>query len=65
MPAYRATVRWMSDRQRYHVEDVEAPDFATALDRIRGVLPPEVAAGADLLELRRQAAPDEREHAVG
>ena len=63
MPSYRATVRWISDRQHYHVEDLEAPDLVTALERLRAALPDDVAAGADLLELRRQAAPDEREHA--
>ena len=65
MPAYRATVRWSSDRQRYHIEDVDAPDFITALEQVRAALPADVAAGADLLELRRQPAPDEREHSAG
>lgn len=61
MPSWRGTVRWTSDRQRYHMADVEAPDLLSAMARLREVVPPDVAAGADLLELRRQAAPDERE----
>ena len=61
MPNWRGTVRWTSDRQRYHMEDVEAPDLVSAMERLRAAIPAEVAVGADLLELRRQAAADERE----
>ena len=65
MPSFRATVRWNTDRQRYHVEDVDAPDLATALELVRQALPEEVGAHADLLELRVQRAPQEREHTPG
>ena len=62
MTSWRATLRWTSDRQRYHVEDVEAPDFMAALAMVRAAIPADVAAGADLLELRRQTTPEQREH---
>ena len=52
MPSFRATIRWKSDRQHYHVEDVEADDLAGALDALRERLPADIAARADLLELR-------------
>jgi hypothetical protein len=54
LPAFRATLRWTSDRQRYHVEDIDAPDLATALEQLRARLPAEIGERADLLELRRQ-----------
>lgn len=61
MASWRGTVRWTSDRQRYHMADVEAPDLVSAMERLRETIPADVAAGADLLELRRQAVADERE----
>ena len=54
MPAFRATVRWVTDRQRYHMEDIDAPDIAAALAQLHERLPADVARHADLLELRRQ-----------
>lgn len=65
MTYYRVTVRWATDRQRYHIEDVEAADLHGALDRLRLTLPPEVAAHADLLELRIQPRSEEPERADG
>ena len=61
MPSYRATVRWLADRQHYHVEDVEAPDLLTALERLSAAIPGEVAAAADLLEVRVRIQAEERE----
>ena len=54
LPTFRATLRWTSDRPRYHVEDVEADDLASALEQLRALLPAEIGERADLLELRRQ-----------
>jgi hypothetical protein len=61
MPSYRATVRWLADRQHYHVEDLDAPDLFTALERLRAAIPDEVAAAADLLEVRARIKAEERE----
>ena len=61
MTSFRATVRWTTDRQRYHVEDIDAPDLAAALDLLGARLPREVGEHADLVELRRQRDPDARE----
>lgn len=60
--SFRATIRWVTDRQRYHVEDIEADDFAAALAQLGARLPSDVARHADLLELRRQSTPDERRY---
>jgi hypothetical protein len=60
LPSFRATVRWVTDRQRYHVEDVEADDLAAALTQLHGRLPADVVQHADLLELRRHQGQDER-----
>lgn len=65
MSSFRATIRWATDRQRYHIEDLEAPDLLSALERLRTAIPAEVAAHADLLELRIQPRPEERERADG
>lgn len=62
MPSFRATVRWLSDGQRYHVEDIEAGDLAEALERLRAAMPADVAARADLVEIRRQTRAEEREY---
>lgn len=61
MSSYRATIRWSSDRQRYHMEDLDAPDLLTALERLAATLPAEVAQAADLLEVRLQSRPEDRE----
>ena len=63
MPAFRATIRWTSDRPRYHVEDIDARDLAHALELLGARIPLEVGAHADLVELRRQPDPDGREYA--
>ena len=65
MPSFRATVRWTSDRPRYHVDDLDAPDLAAALAQLSAVLPHEVGTHADLLELRVQRRPEDREHTPG
>jgi len=60
--SFRATVRWRTDRQRYHVEDIEADDLGAALAELQARLPAEVARHADLLELRVQRDPAAREY---
>ena len=61
MPSFRATIRWTSDRQRYHVEDIDADDLPAALELLRARMPEEVGVHADLVELRRQRDPEARE----
>ena len=65
MPSFRATVRWSTDRQHYHVEDIEAPDLAAALELLGARLPHEIGARADLVELRLQPDPEAREFGPG
>ena len=65
MPSFRATIRWTLDRQRYHVEDIDAPDLAAALELLRARIPREVGEHADLVELRRQREPEARELGPG
>lgn len=60
VPSYRATIRYRTDRQRYHMEDVDAPDLRAALSALMSRFPDELAASADLLEIRRQLDDDER-----
>jgi len=63
MTRFRATLRYLDDagRQRYHVDDVSA---ATLPDALRALIErlPDTAGAADLLEVRRQAEPDQREY---
>lgn len=62
---FRLTVRWGSPGTRYHVEEVEAPDLRAALLEAAERLPPEVAATADLAELRPGVDPEAREYLEG
>lgn len=62
MPIWRVTIRH-GRPQRYHVEDVEAPDLAAVLRAAA-----ELAAGApdaDLAELRLAADPESRDYTPG
>jgi hypothetical protein len=57
---YRITVRYGGRRQRYHTYDVEADDIRGALGAASTGMPDEVAAQADLVELRITVDPAER-----
>ncbi len=61
MPTFRVTVRHGQPRYRYHVEDIEAPDMGDALAAAARRLPPDVAAAADVAEVRRLVEPEQRE----
>jgi hypothetical protein len=63
MPSYRVTIRYGAPRARYEILDVDAPDLPAALIASAERLTPEVAATAELAEIRRQADPDAREYA--
>jgi hypothetical protein len=61
MAHYRVTIRFGSPRQQYHVMDLSANSLREAM-RMAAEQYPEAAAGdADLVEIRRQVDPDERE----
>ncbi len=62
MPSYRVTVRHGGERPRYEMIDLEADDLRGALRTAADRLGDEVAATAELAEVRRQADPDEREY---
>lgn len=57
---FRFTVRYGVRSHRYHTMDVEASDVAAALREAADALPPEVAAEADLVEMRVATPPDDR-----
>lgn len=62
MPSYRATFRYGGSRPRYEMLDLEARDLRTALRAAADRLSDEVAATAELVEIRRQTDPAEREY---
>lgn len=62
MHHYRVTIRFGAPRARYEMLDVEAEDLRGALREAASRIPEEVAATAELAEVRRQAAPDQREY---
>lgn len=62
MPSYRATFRYGGSRPRYEMLDVEADDLRAALTIAAERLSDEVAETAELVEIRRQADPDDREY---
>ncbi len=61
MPHYRVTIRFGAPQARYEVLDFEAGDLRTALREAASRLAEEVAATAELAELRVQRPPDARE----
>ncbi len=65
MPTYRVTVRYGVGRYHYHVDDIDAPELATALARAAERMPPDVIASGELAEVRRLVDPDAREMAPG
>ncbi len=61
---FQATIRYGTRYQRYHTVVVEADDVREALRLSASEMPDEVAAQADLVELRVAPDPDAR-HYVG
>jgi hypothetical protein len=61
VPSYRITLRYGAPSVRYEMLDVEAPDLRAALRLAAERMGDEVAATAELAEIRRQVVPDERE----
>lgn len=62
MHHYRVTIRFGAPRARYEMLDVEADDLRGALREAASKVPDEVAATAELAEVRRKTRPDEREY---
>lgn len=65
MALFRVTIRYGEPRQRYEMLDIEADDVTDALRRLAASFPADAAATADLVEVRRQTAPDERAYTPG
>ncbi len=59
MPRFRATLRYGAPHT-YHVVDVEADSLRAALREIAERFPRDADLSADLLEVRKQTAPDQR-----
>lgn len=62
MPNYRATFRYGGERPRYDMLDIDAETLRDALIAAAERVSEEVSATAELVEIRRQADPDEREY---
>jgi len=65
MAFFRVTIRYGSPRQRYEMLDIEAGSVVEALTRLAERFPSAARATGDLVEIRRQPAPDEREYTPG
>lgn len=59
---FQVTVRYGAEYQRYHTLDVSGDDVREALREAAGALPDEVAAQADLVEMRPAVDPDARRY---
>lgn len=59
---FSITVRYGGRRQRYHTFLVQADDARGALEAAARALPDEVAAEADLVEVRIAVDPDARSY---
>ncbi|HSJ05869.1 MAG TPA: hypothetical protein VK936_04145 [Longimicrobiales bacterium] len=63
MPLYRVTIRFGSPKQQYHVDDLTANSLREALRMAVERFPEAASDAADLVEIREQVDPDEREFA--
>lgn len=61
MTQYRVTIRFGSPRQQYHVMDLTANSLREAMRMATEEFPEAALQDADLMEIRRQMQPDERE----
>ena len=62
MPHYRVTFRYGGARSLYEVLDIEAADLRGAMRSAADSVSEEVSSTAELVEVRVQADPDEREY---
>lgn len=65
MPSYRVTFRYGAPRALYDVLDIHAPDLRAAMRAAADQVRDEVAESAELVEVRAQADPEEREFTPG
>jgi hypothetical protein len=65
MPLYRVTIRFGSPKQQYHVLDLTANSLREAMRMAAEEYPAAAAEHADLVEIRRQVDPDDREMGPG
>lgn len=61
MADYRITIRFGSGPPRYEILDLSAPDLRAALTEAAGRIDDEMAATADLAEIRVHMSPDHRQ----
>lgn len=59
---FQMTIRYGTQRQRYHTLEVQASDVREALLAGADAVPEEVLPEADLVEIRVAPKPDEREY---
>jgi hypothetical protein len=62
MPSYRVTFRYGAPRARYEVLDVDAEDLRGAMREAADRVTDAVAASAELVEVRAQTDPEDREY---
>ena len=62
MPSYRATFRYGGSRPQYEVLDIEAADLRAAMAEAAERVGDDIVATAELVEIRLQTDPEEREY---
>lgn len=65
MPHYRVTIRFGGARQRYEMLDLTAASLREAMHMAADRYPDAATDDADLVEIRRQKQPEERELTPG
>lgn len=65
MPSYRVTFRYGAPRALYDVLDIEADDLRGAMRAAADLVTEEVAATAELVEVRVRVREEEREYTDG
>lgn len=60
MVQYRVTIRFGAPQQQYHVMDLTANSLREAMRMAAEDFPEAAMQAADLVEIRRQAQPEER-----
>lgn len=64
MNLYRVTIRH-GQPQRYHVQDVRAESLRAAVRQLASSFPDQIGDSSDLVEIRLQREPEEREYTAG
>lgn len=59
---FQVTIRYGRPRPRYHIDRVEAGDLREALQKAAAGIPEEIAADADLAEVRPASEPEARDY---